>query len=268
MAHLYIHGIAIECSASEWEPVELGEITRSLNGAPRTTKRVKKRDHRFTTDVGGLLLEEAEALRALISGEGHSWSFEDVELYSSRTLLPSFTSATDIRSGDVAGKHGLGLFAEAGSTVIWPVAFDISAWTLLYWRKNGTSWVHYVVRRTSILLPLDVWQDGVLTHSGQGILGINGSGNLTFITTDSDETIDDLVALPYAVPDSWVSSLYTYRQNTEWGALPLVKASGPGVPSSGLTALGEVYAGRRVPLREAGGTFSTGEVFDFKLCGV
>ncbi|HYH97499.1 hypothetical protein [Hyalangium sp.] len=269
MAHLNLNGIPVECSGSEYQPVRLGEVVRSFNGAPRTTARVRKRDYRFTTDQGGLLLEEAELLRALIEGEGHSWSFETAELYSSRKLLPSSVSVTDIRSGDVAGKHELGLFAEDGSVVEWPLAYDTAAWTLLFWRKVSSAWVHYVIRRSPSSASLEVWEDAVQTDADPDILGIDVDGDLYLTCNAGDETIDDLVALPYAVPDEWVPLLLVDRAARAWAPLPYVNASGPGVvPSTGLTCIGESFAARRVPMREEDGTFTAGEVFDFQLKGV
>ncbi len=271
MAHLSIHGIEIECSSSDWEPVELGELTRSLNGAPRSTKRTRKRDHRFTSDVGGLLLEDAELLRALITGEGHSWAFESSVanggLYSSRKVVP--TSATgSITSGSATGVYGKALFAVSTSYIEWPIALS-EGFTLLFWRDDSGglgAFAHYLLRGTVSGGVADAWVDGSPT-ADPGIFYTGSGGSLVLDCSIDDEWIDDLVALPYAVPDDWVDALYTYHQSNAWSALPYVKASGPGVPSSGLTALGEVYAGRRVPLRESDGTFTTGEVFDFKLMG-
>lgn len=270
MAHLSIHGIPVECSSSDWEPIGLGEITRSLNGAPRSTKRAQpeKRDHRFTTDVGGLLLEEAELLRALIRGDGHHLSFDE-DMSTSRTLLPYSVSATTVEPSYDTGKHGLDLFAEAGSQVRWAVGY--TEWhTLLFWRYVSSEWRHYVVRRRNLTTSLvDVWEDGIQTDVDPEVVKVEGSadGDLVIDCNAGDELLDDLVALPFRVPDSWPPLMYAFHDANPWGALPLVKASGPGVPSSGLTALGEAYTGRRVAMIEDG-TPTVGEVFEFRLAGV
>jgi hypothetical protein len=266
--HLYIHGVGIECSASEWEPVRLGEITRSLNGAPRSSFRVKKRSHRFSTDQGGYELEEAELLRALIEGEGHSWSFETSELYSSRRLLPSSVTAA-VTSGEEAGKSGFGLFGEMGASVHWALGYT-GLWTLLYWRLVSGNWVHYTVRRNSPS-SLNVWTNDDLTDDDPGVVGVDSSGTLIFSCAEDEETIDDLVALPYAMPTAWFDNMYAYRQENPWGSLPYVKATGRAFLSertdAGLSVLGQCNAGRRVPLTVAG-VHTVGEVFDFSLDGV
>lgn len=267
MAHLTIHGIPVECSASEWEPMELGELTRSLNGSPRSTKRMRKRDHRFTTDQGGLLLEEAEALRGLISGDGHVFTL-DQDLSSSRTLLPYHVSETTVEPSYDTGKHGFELFAESGSQVKWALGYT-EWYTLLFWRMVAGSWRHYVVRRRNLTTSqVDVWENGTRTDADPEIVHVESSttGDLVIECNQGDEYLDDVVALPFRVPDNWPLHLYTFHDDSPWGALPLVKASGPGVPSIGLTALGEVYTGRRVPMIDAG-TPTVGEVFDFKLMG-
>jgi len=247
--------------------MELGELTRSLSGAPRSTKRVKKRDHRFTTDQGGLLLEEAEALRGLISGDGHVITFDE-SLITSRTLLPYSVSDTTVEPSYDTGKHGFELYAEDGSQVKWAVGYT-EWYTLLFWRMVSGSWRHYVVRRRNLTnLLVDVWENAVQTDVDPEMLRVDATttGDLVLECLDGHEYLDDVVALPFRVPDSWPPYLYTFHDDSPWGALPLVKASGPGVPSTGLTALGEVYTGRRVPMIDAG-TPTVGEVFDFKLMG-
>jgi hypothetical protein len=268
MAHLSIHGIPIECSGSEWEPVELGELTRSLNGAPRSTKRLRRRDYRFTSDQGGLLLEEAEAVRGLICGDGHHLSFDE-DLATSRTLLPYSVSATTVEPSYDTGKHGFDLFAEDGSQVRWAVGFT-EWYTLLFWRYVSSAWRHYVVRRRNLTTNLvDVWENGVQTDVDPEVVNVDAmaAGDLVIDCNAGDELLDDVAALPFRVPDSWPTLMYAFHDASPWGSLPLVKASGPGVPSQGLTALGEVYTGRRVPMI-VDGSPTVGEVFDFKLSGV
>jgi hypothetical protein len=276
MAHLLVQGIEVPCSASTSETVRLGEITRSLNGMPRTSARVRKREYRFTTDQGGLLMDLAEVVRQLIEGEGHSWGFEGSELYSSRHLLPSAITDMGITSGDAAGKHGLGLFAPEGSAITWPVAVPTTSYTVMFWRLEDETFNHYLLRKSGSD-PLEVWanEDGPAA-TNPSIIAINGSGSLVFTADEGqDETVDDLVVLPYAVPEEWILTLFDYRQAYQWSPLPYVQAKGPGVPGTSLLAgdnttldvLGQCGEGMRVPMTEEDGNFTTGEVFSFTLHG-
>lgn len=270
---LTINGIAVACAASTYEPVHIGDFSRSLNGVPRSTVRRRASDYRFTTDSGGLALDDAERLRRLVEGDGHVWSFETAELVSSRGLIQSSMTSTDIRSGDVAGKFGLGLFAEDTSVVSWATGFPLSmapeylGWSLLFWRLEGVTWHHYVVTSAGA-----AWKNGAPhTPSSITILTISAAALLTLSCTEGDETIDDLVALPYALSAEWVGLLYAAFQAAAWPALPVVLAKGAAFPgpaaTAGLRCLGRVQAAQRIPMR-SGGAFVTGEVFDFTLMGL
>jgi hypothetical protein len=259
MAHLSVNGIALECSTSAWEPMRLGEVARSLNGAPRSSVRVRKRDYRFTTDTTGTEVEEAQALQSLVEGEGHAWTFES-DLASSRGLLPLATSGT-VTVGLVGGVHSQCLFAQAGAEVTWALGHS-GSWTALYFREESGTFAHYVVRNT--LGTVEVWRNDEKTDVDPGVITLPG-GNLQLEAAGADETIDDLVFLPYAVPDNWPGPLWEYHMLNEWPALPFVRASGPGVPSGGIAAIGQVGTVQRVHMVQEDGTFGVGEVFDFSL---
>jgi hypothetical protein len=266
MTHLYLNGIPVECSSSEMELVTAGEVTRSLNGQARSGRRVRKKDFRFTTDAGGLSTEEAERVRALILGDGHAWNFNDGE-HSSRGLLPSAGTQYEIGIDEGRHKDGLRVFS-LGGFIRWDLNADEEwtwdAWTLMAWVLEGATWRHYVWTSEG-----DCWKDGVSPATPTPAVGWAGSGLLQVGSVgDADEhVVDDLVALPWALPPECIGYVEAHCAAEEWPALPYVKATGPGVPSTGLTALGQVGTVRRVPM-SAGGSFTTGEVFDFSLWGV
>ncbi|MBN1206356.1 MAG: hypothetical protein JXB05_15690 [Myxococcaceae bacterium] len=261
MSHLTINGIPVECSASEWEPIRLGEVARSLNGAPRSSVRATKRDYRFSVDPFGLSMEEAEVLRALIEGEGHLWTF-DVDFTSSRGLSYAASSGT-VTAGVAGGLYNEALEATTGATMTW-LPQVAGAWTLLFWRWESTDFFHYVIRRPSLSGTKEVWRDSVKTDVDPGVFTLNTVGQLVLDATAATEIIDDAVLLPYSVPDTWPALMYADRANLESSALPFVRATGPGVPSAGITALGQAGPARRVPMI-VDGTPTVGEVFDFTL---
>jgi len=257
---LTINGVEVLCTASEWEPVTLGEVVRSLNGWPRNTSTVRKRDYRFTSSF--LSLPAAESLRGLVEGDGHRWNFEGSAaggyLFSSRELGPTTTSGSVAR-GTISkyGANGLWL-STVGSTVTWAAALG-PAWTVAVWRSpNGTGvFTHYVVRSDGAK-----WVNGARSDATATPFLTVVSGNLTLTATVGNTDFDELVVLPYAVLDEWPPLLFAFNSTTPWPALPLVRAAGERLPTGGLECIGKAGAGKTMPRLSI-----SGEMFDFILYG-
>ena len=265
MALLTLNGVPVECEASEWESVTLGEVTRSFNGWPRDTGRVKKKDVRCTT--GLLSLEAAEAVRGLVEGAGHVLSFESAtgSLYTSRELAP-LSAAGAARSTEGA-RHGLAcLTVAAGATLSWATGvqgYEDGHGTLLAWVREGPGvWKHVVATARSGA----VYTNGVRTAPSGGYsygrvqAGVLELGDLS--AQGVPTAFDDVVALPYTVPSAWVPHLYAWHAARAWAPLPYVVAQGPRFPAAGLQVLGRAGAARTAPLLT-----TVGESFDFTLHG-
>jgi len=253
-AHLTINGVEILCTQSEWEPVTLGEVVRSLNGAPRNTGRVKKADYRFTSSL--LTLADATATRGLIEGEGHVLSFEDSStatgwLYTSRELGPNYApSASRIASGAKWG--GAYLRISSSDTAVWQVLpSDATPWTVLMWRRSTTgtgAWEHYICRSDGAVfvggaINASLSADSFVRRDASfvGSLALRGSA------VPSGADFDDVVFLPYAIPSAWAPMLFAFHQGRAWPALPFVQASGARLPAGGRLALGVAGVGTTVP---------------------
>jgi hypothetical protein len=261
---LYVNGIPVEASAAEVEPVRLGEVARSLNGLPRSSVRVQKKDYRFTTDVTGMARGEAEALRYLIEGEGHHWSFDVEGLSEGSTSSRGLVAAELIGSattGDESGVHGNALVITG--VLKWNMGHT-GAWSAMYFQDEGGSWAHYVVRRPSLTGTPEVWRNDDKTDVDPGTVTMNTSGQL-LVTDNAGGVVDDLVWLPYVVPDEWPALLWEDRMLRPWQALPFVYATGDGVPAAGMVAMGQAGTVRRVHMRDGEGGFTFGDVFDFTL---
>ena len=259
-ALLTLNGVEVLCTASDWEPVTLGEVVRSSNGWPRRTATVRKADYRFTTSL--LTLPQAASLRGLVEGDGHRWDFEGAAgggfLFSSRELGPTTTSGAVSRgSGAKHGSYALRMQA-VGSLATWAAGLGTS-WTVAVWRDtNGAGMhTHYVVRSDGAK-----WVGGVRADATATPFLAVGGGNLTLTDTVGLSDFDELVALPYAVPDDWPPLFHAFHDTTPWPALPLVRAGGARLPSGGLDVLGTAGTGRTVPLLS-----NSGETFDFTLAG-
>ncbi|EPX56153.1 hypothetical protein D187_007495 [Cystobacter fuscus DSM 2262] len=265
MALLRVNGVPVECTASEWEPVTLGEVARSFNGWPRDTGRVKKMDFRFTS--GLLSLPEAVAMRGLVEGAGHVLTFEDTAgyLYTSRELAP--LSATGATRSTVGARHGSACLSVAPSSVVgWNVGtqgYEGEGGTFMGWVREGAGpWRHilYAAGGPSLHVdgqranasggyPFAQAQDGYLVLGDMGMQGVATH-------------FDDVVALPYSVPSAWVPHLYAWHSARGWPALPYVVAQGPRFPAQGQLMLGKAGTGRTEALLT-----TVGESFDFSLHG-
>jgi hypothetical protein len=262
MALLTLNGVELLCTASEWEPIRLGDVARSLNGAPRDMARVRKADYRFTSPL--LTLAAAEAWRGLIEGEGHTLSFEDTTtagsyLWTSRVAVPSSISSSPAPARSTSTKkHGAAsLHLPSLAEVRWALGLG-ATWTLLAWEWVGGAWGHWCLRSDGAS-----WYNGVLdAGSLAGQLGVS-SGELVLAGTGgTGRYFDEVVALPYSVVNAWVPALYAFHQVQAWPALPYVHAGGARLPAGGLVAVGRAGSGRTVPLLD-----ESGETFDFTLYG-
>jgi hypothetical protein len=263
VAVLKVQGVELDVSVADWEPVRLGAVARSFSGAPRSSVRTTRRSHHFAGDAAGVPVATAEALRGLVEGYGHSWSFDDTEelLTSSRGLAPSETGAV----GTGAGKYGTCAQFSAGEAATkWELGLDGGSNTLMYWRKESGVWVHYLVLRATGTSPDGVWRNAVRTDTDPGIVYPEDGNLVVDPNVDGDADLDELVALPFPVPEAWVPSLYSWRSTKAWEPLPFVAASGAAFPGGVVRALGQADTAHRVPLRTAG-AFGLGELVAFTL---
>lgn len=262
MALLNINGVPLEATATEWEPVRLGSVVRSLNGSARSTARVRKADFRYTTSL--LTIPEALAIRGLVDGDGHVLSFEDSSsssawLYTSGEVPPTSSSGA-VRSSSLKKWGSYGLLMPAGTVPLsWNLGFENTGGTFMGWVKEGTGPWRHIIYSSDLglyvdgVLAGDEYLFGYVTASGVTLGDLEGAG--------IDAAYDDVVALPYNVPATWAPVLYAFHSSRPWPTLPYLHASGdPRFPPAGLTVRGETAAGRNGPLRT-----SLSEVFDFTL---
>jgi hypothetical protein len=269
-ALLTINGVEVLCTASDVEPVTLGEVVRSANGWPRRTGTVRKRNYRFSTSL--LTLEEAEALRCLVEGDGEVVSFDDDSsatsyLYTSRYAPPLVSSGVS-RSTDFP-KHGTGnLRVAAGGTVQWSVP-GTGAITVLYFGRSVAptpgAWNHLAWNSSS-----GRWVEGVNYPSDGYPVGLSVDDDAPSVGFECPEgfttfDVDDVVILPFAAPSAWMVAFHAFHAGPSgqaWPALPLVRAAGARIPGVGLDCVGEAGPGRTVSLLS-----TSGESFDFTLYG-
>lgn len=221
MAFLTINGIDVEVAASSPPAAtseEVGERVRAFDGTLRVSRHAIKLSYEFTTPP--MSRADATALRRLLMGEGHAWSF-DSTLYSSKGLGgSSVTNAGQQASG--SSKFGAGRLQVGATTGTITFAASLgSTWSVGLWRStDGTTYTHYLVRSDGAK-----WVDGTRSDATATTwLSVSG-GSLTIAnTTGTAVYYDDLVALPFLTADTWGPMLGV--ATSAFSALPSLSVTG------------------------------------------
>ncbi len=289
MTVLALSGIPVPTAGSfSYAPTLLGEKRRTWSGLPVSS--VRRKVETVTASTPLLTLAEATVLRALIDGDGHSWSF-DTSTTSSRGAVPASTLGTvAVTAGGAkygAGRLVLGVTSQAS----WPsLAVDETA-TYALWAKtpnlNGGAWTHlvvYVDAGSSGDPPATVYVDGVagayadmleleqetglvLSRTGEGLyVALSSEAGGSSLPPETTLEVDDLVWLPYRVPTSWLAA---WRDSgAAFGPLPHHAATGTGLRKA-MQVLGDAKQGRSEEGTDPeDGVLKFFEAFEFELLEV
>lgn len=179
------------------------------------------------------------AHRGLIHGAGHYWSF-DSHLYSSKGLGPTTATGASISAG-AAWRGGFGLRLATGASAITFAALPArplgsDGWTIMF-RGNALPGAHVVITDMSFANE-EAWLNGV--YGGAVLSSIVAVDVVTGIVTLSTDTgtqqdFDELVILPYRVPDAWPPQMYAWQNpagaiNRPWSNLRQLWVRGEVIP--------------------------------------
>lgn len=247
--------IALDSVSLRWVNVG-GEEERSPSGSLEGGPLVQKREWAMATTP--VPATELDAWVGLIEGKGHVFPF-DVDLYSTRGRGPVSSTGAALASFGV--KHGAGyLFLETPVTLTYETALP-STWTAVGWTKDNLAfpWKHRVIGSDGT-----EWADAVLAPglSVGEVTVVDGSFTLAG-ADGTDFSFDDMVVVPYLMPSSWVSSVYTLHNSQAWSALPRLYASGD-FASSAVTVRGKVTDVRAIRYAPSG-TITNGYTIQFTL---
>lgn len=269
MPYLSLSGIPLNVEQLRYEPTLLGQKTRAFSGFPMSS--VRRTLMMLTGTHGMLKLAEAFAMRSLINGDGHSWTF-DSSTASATGLLPTSTTGT---VSVVAGSNVYGtgrLQLSPGAVVTWPLTALGDTSTIGMWVRapalNSNAWTHLVHFPEGDGF---VYLNGVLAYPEAGALrdvtGISLPGEAEALSIGyaagfaGTMSVDDLVYLPYRVPVEWL--LPWRNAGAAFGPLPYHRATGTGLHKP-IRVLGNAKGGTAMEWF-SGGTFVQGESFDFEL---
>lgn len=220
---LKLNGIRVDVALNtgDLDHDELGESHRTEDGTPLVNRRAVKRKWNFR--LTPQLAATALAFRNLVFGFGHNWSFESQTFFSAKGLAPTYVGAN---MSFVTGGHGakFGTYFARGVTsdnyVNWLAFKANTAATAAVWYYDST-WKHLLLRTDGAK-----WFNGVRNDAGASpfLVLTPSTGQLTLGEDGVDGDFDDLVLLPWLVPDDWPAQMYAF--NTAFPDLPFLKASG------------------------------------------
>lgn len=250
MPFLTLNGITVPVVEGRRRQVSIGSDSRSFGGAYRLGRRAVRQEWEFRT--GPLSIADALALRSLVSGDGHTLSF-DVDTYTSKGLAV-FSGPGAVYSG---AKFSNGFRQTITGNTNWAMQLGQS-WTTLHHRYDtgAASWRHFITRSDGLR-----WMQGSSSSNaggvsvGAGYFWLGGQAGFT--------DFDDAVGLPFKVPDSWISEMFAWHSARAWSALPFLTAGGT-FASAEVRVLGEVKDGEFIEFVQNGARV-VGERFDFIL---
>ena len=228
MPWLALNGINVGAIAAVGDPPkggrrDIGDTGPAGDGSLRMTRQTRKRDLGFTSVPLTSLV--ALAWESLITGEGEAWSFE-TSPYGSKGTGPAAGGVYTAPVG--ASKFGNGLRLPAGTGLIqYPKTLlnsvgALMGWTVMVWR-NEAPYRHYIVRSDGAKF-LDGVSSGVATAWLTAAAGAVPDGVQLANSGGAAVEYDDLVILPYAIPDSWAPVFGT--ATSAFSALPYLNATG------------------------------------------
>lgn len=256
MSTLIINSIEVPLAAAGGGSrsfVRIGGRGRAFNGTLRRTERVRKQEWNVATLP--VTAAEATAFDGLLEGDGHVWSF-DTDLYSSKGLAAT-GGTTAIGATSPTPKFGAGRLDITTGTVTFPCQLP-STWTVLVWRWN---------------IPTTSWGRWLFDSTGAKYLSGASTGTTTSwfaVTSGSPQLIgaghfDDLVALPFLVPDAWKAT-WTQVTAPVFSALPSLSVSGD---LTGTRTLQAEITGSRVASHQSAGSWQAfGRELEFILSEV
>lgn len=205
----------------EVEQRDIGAVSTAVDGTSRVTRSARKLDLSFMSVP--LTTAAAHAWRCFLTGEGEVWSF-DANLYGSKgTAASAITNAVQSAGAAKFGAGKLSVGATTGSITFLAAINswgNSSAWTVGVWRYEGGAWHHYLVRSDGAK-----WLDGVRDDAATTTWMSVSNGSVTITnTTGSAVLYDDLVVLPFLVPEDWPAQWVA--ADAAFGLLPFHAATG------------------------------------------
>lgn len=268
--HLVVNGVVLETMAKtgdkNWE--SLGESTRAVDGSWIGSSVNDKR--KWNPQSTHLSRAEADAWTCLLQGRGHVWRMNDQ--YSVKALGTSATLGTvnfNVAGGKFSAQNDFKMTLAVTSYARWTptgrnslIAGGLNSagtYTLIFWRLETAVWYQYIIVNDN---------SGVITRYKNGVSIGTGAATFAFVhatgyvqlgdATNAETGFADLVAIPEAIPSTWIASLYANTR--QFSTLPLVEITGEMVsaPTTPINARGSVSKENEEPFFDNSGVFQQG----------
>lgn len=245
MSYLAVCGVETSIAVGSLRETvrEIGSADVAFDGTATKSRLAVKRDFAFRSTP--LTQAEAYAWDCLLRGLGHVWSF-DSTLYSSKGLTAGTVTGCSIDTTEEQYDGTGCLQITSGNTFAPASVYNTSiGCTVLVWRKaTATSGsgghTHFICTEDSAG-DNAYWTNGASKATGSlpdGIAIASGAVTLSGYSA-ATRYFDDLVVLPFVIPDAWASQLYTLCNAQAFSSLPRLYVNGDAVPDSSRTMLGE-----------------------------
>ncbi|QSQ17176.1 hypothetical protein [Myxococcus landrumensis] len=250
MHFLALNGIPVPVTEGRRRQVSIGTDSRAFSGAFRLGRRAVRQEWEFKTVP--LPPDEVLALRGLIAGDGHTLAF-DADTFTSRGLSRAAAVGAIVQGA----RYGGGLNLTIGSSAAWAMQLG-TRWTSLHhvYSSSAGAWLQVINRSDG-----KRWTQGAPSQNAGGLSVLSGA--LTLTGAPNAASFDDVVGLPYLVPDAWVPHLLAWHLARPWSGLPYLTASG-GFSTAEVRVLGEVRDGEFVEFVSSGSRV-VGERLEFTL---
>jgi len=247
MPALTINGITIPIRADSFseDRTSIGDVyQRSIGGAMFSSMVSQRRRFRFSTPPIEASLAEKYAM--LIEGKAQVWNFDNSLMSGAGVTYYVSGGASTSSSPKKYGTQSLALTAGSGFELQLPNKFGLpggwttygfgrTGWTFAFWMFStiaadgvaADGWYHYIVTGVDPVTRGAAANPFSIRQYRNGVLGSYGFGNMLKVDSSSTSGVfayapagttlarnfDDLVVLPFVLPDEWVSSFYAYASS-------------------------------------------------------
>lgn len=181
----------------------IGDQSRAFDGSWLETRTSEKRVWSMQTPI--LAQVEGEAWKRLLEGQGHNWTFDTDRFSDGKGLGPSVGPAAGTITG--SGVFGSYMALSAAEQITWPTGFGDPAsndYTILLYNDAAGTPERWVIKNVQGVVTK--FLDGVSSAAATVFVSVDSSGDLTIGDGAGAFDIDDLVFVPYAMPDLWLAT--------------------------------------------------------------
>lgn len=255
-----VHGITLPIRREQWKlvPDIVGaDDERADDGSLLTSETTRKRKWETGFTIGRL--DEREALRRLVEGDGLHVDFNDASGYSFHGLGPKTSTSTTFSAsgGKRGGKAAVGSagvleyamanFSSEQDGLPWAAT---KGWTLCCFKFISGVWRDLLATGSVVVTRGAAANPAGVTQFQDGVAGTYGMGHFIDVAADGDVGVhgydaagaagafdyDELLFLPFAFPShlaaTWAAQLAAFRSTSAAGRLPFVKLSGDCIPDA------------------------------------